>query len=65
MSGKWKGINPVHRFAPWSIPGSRVRYNRDYGAMLVAADELCINFSFYVRSDELIDSYTMIREQAP
>ena len=33
--------------------------------MLVTADELCINFSFYVRSGELIDSYTMIRENTP
>lgn len=56
--GKWKGISPVGRFGFWPTPGSRVRYNQDYGAMLVTANERCINFSFYSRGDELIDSYT-------
>jgi len=26
-----------------------VRYNHDYGAMLLTADEACISFSFYTR----------------
>ncbi len=43
------------------IPGSAVRYNQDYGAMRVDADESCINFSFYNRSGEQIDSYTLTR----
>jgi hypothetical protein len=63
LGGKWKGINPVHRFDLWPIPGSRVRYNQDYGALLVTADDVCINFSFYNRGGELIDSYTMTKEE--
>lgn len=43
------------------IPGSVVRYNQDYGAMRVDAGESCINFSFYNRSGEQIDSYTLTR----
>ena len=40
-------------------PQSLVRYNRDYGALRVQADETCINFSFFNRHHELIDSYTI------
>jgi len=57
--GKWTGIAPVGRFGFRSTPGSQVRYNQDYGAMLVTANEQCINFTAYSRGDELIDSYTM------
>lgn len=57
--GKWKGVDPVDRFGFWPTPGSQVRYNQDYGAMLVTANERCINFTMYNRGDELIDSYTM------
>ena len=38
--------------------GSVVRYNRSHGAMLVQAEEGCINSSFYNHTGELIDSYT-------
>ncbi len=37
----------------------QVRYNRNYGALLVTASEQCINFSYYNRDNKLIDSYTM------
>ena len=57
--GKWKGFSPVGRFDFQPTPGSRVRYNQDYGAMLVTANDRCINFTFYNRGDELIDSYTL------
>ena len=57
--GKWKGLSPVGRFDFQPTPGSRVRYNQDYGAMLITANERCINFTFYNRDDELIDSYTL------
>lgn len=43
------------------IPGSVVRYNQDYGAMRVDAGESCVSFSFYNRSGEQIDSYTLTR----
>jgi tartrate-resistant acid phosphatase type 5 len=36
---------------------SQFRYNSDYGAMLVSADEQQISFEFYSRGGELIDSY--------
>jgi hypothetical protein len=61
LSGKWRGFNPVHRFGFQPAAGSRVRYNQDYGAMLVNADEGCINFTLYNRSSELIDSYTLTK----
>jgi tartrate-resistant acid phosphatase type 5 len=44
------------------VPESVVRYNKDYGAMLVSASESCINFSFYSRAHELIDTYTLVKE---
>jgi hypothetical protein len=62
LGGKWKGINPVHRFDLWPVPGSRVRYNQDYGALLVTADDVCINFTFYNHGGELIDSYTLTKK---
>lgn len=41
------------------LPGSQVRYNADYGAMLIVADEQRITFQFINRSSELIDTYTI------
>ena len=42
-----------------SLPETRVRYNGDYGAMLVTATPDSINFKFITRTGELIDSYTI------
>lgn len=44
-----------------SEPESVVRYNVDYGAMQVWAGAECLNFSFYNRQNELIDSLTLRR----
>lgn len=41
------------------LPGSAVRYNQDYGAMLVTAGSGCLNFSFTNRAHTLIDSHTI------
>ena len=41
------------------IEGSQVRYNDDYGAMLVEASELQLSFQFINRSAEIIDSYEL------
>jgi len=41
------------------IPGSQVRYNDDYGAMLVESYQDSIVFKFYSRANELIDYYTL------
>ena len=61
LGGRTEGLNPIHRFLV-PVAGSKVRYNRDYGAMLVTADDMCINFSFYARDAELIDSFTLTKE---
>lgn len=60
LGGRWRSISPIHRFL-FPTPGSRVRYNLDYGAQLVTADETCVNFSFYNRSGVMIDSYSMFK----
>jgi hypothetical protein len=52
------GRKKIYPFGP-AMDGSAVRYNQDYGAMLVNAGESCINFSFVDRSATLIDSYTV------
>ena len=39
------------------LPESQFRYNADYGAMHVTADDRQITFEFYSRSGELIDSF--------
>jgi hypothetical protein len=58
LGGRWKDLTPIHQFGQ-PLEGSRVRYNIDYGAQLVTVDDGCINFTFYNRSGELIDSYTV------
>jgi tartrate-resistant acid phosphatase type 5 len=40
-------------------PGSQVRYNADYGAMLVVADPQQMTFQFFSRMDKLVDTYTL------
>jgi hypothetical protein len=42
------------------IPGSQVRYNDKYGAMLMTANEIRLTFSFYSVDSELIDFYEII-----
>ena len=42
-----------------AIPGSAVRYNQDYGAMLVTAGANCLNVRFITRAGQLIDSHTI------
>ena len=58
LGGRWKALPAIHHFGS-PLEGSRVRYNVDYGAQLVTVDQTCINFSFYNRSGELIDSHTL------
>lgn len=41
------------------IPGSQVRYNKDFGAMLVMADTSRISFQFITRTGLMVDSYTL------
>ncbi len=42
-----------------ALPESVVRYNRDYGAMLVKADDARITFQFVNRRGEVIDRYKL------
>ncbi len=58
LGGRWRSLPQIHRFGS-TMEGSQVRYNRDYGAQLVTTSETCINFSFFNREGDLIDSYTM------
>jgi tartrate-resistant acid phosphatase type 5 len=46
------------------ISGSQVRYNRDYGAMLVTANASSIEFQFISRTGALIDSYSLGKVQS-
>lgn len=55
LGGRWRR----HTFVDEPRPDSAVRYNQDFGAMLISATDTCINFSFYGRSEELIDSVTV------
>ena len=52
------GRRRIHPFDE-TKPGSAVCYNQDYGAMLITAGEPCMNFTFFNRSNEMIDSYTL------
>jgi tartrate-resistant acid phosphatase type 5 len=51
------GGESLHPFAS-PVPGSQVRYNADFGAMLVDATKRQISFRFYSRAGALIDSYS-------
>jgi hypothetical protein len=47
-----------------AISGSQVRYNKDFGAMLVDADTSQMKFQFINRAGTSIDSYTLIKPSA-
>ncbi len=44
---------------PTIVDGSQVRYNANYGAMLVDATDLQIKFQFINMNEQVIDSYTL------
>lgn len=52
------GGGPIYRFGEVD-PHSQVRYNRDYGAMLVIASAQQVLFQFITRQGEVIDTYTI------
>lgn len=52
------GMQTIYNFTTL-VSGSQVRYNSDYGALLVDATEAYINFQFINRKGVLIDSYYM------
>ncbi len=45
------------------LDGSQTRFNSDYGAMLVTADETQINFQFITRAGEMMDTYTITAQK--
>jgi tartrate-resistant acid phosphatase type 5 len=47
------------------VAGSRVRYNADYGALLVTASDTDLTYDFVSRTGKVIDSYTQSRLPAP
>ena len=47
------------------VAGSQVRYNGDYGAMLVGASALDITFQFVARTGAVIDTYTLTKPATP
>jgi tartrate-resistant acid phosphatase type 5 len=55
------GGKDLYPFKPWSVSGSVVRYNQDYGAQLINATAQCVNLSFLSRSNQVIDSVTLRR----
>ncbi|MBX6312589.1 MAG: hypothetical protein IRY99_06670 [Isosphaeraceae bacterium] len=48
----------ISQFDRDPVPGTAVRYNADYGAMLVDADETRMTFQFITRTGQVIDTYT-------
>jgi hypothetical protein len=52
------GGETLHPFST-PVPGSQVRYNADFGAMLVEATSQQITFRFYSRAGQLIDSSSL------
>jgi len=54
------GGGGIYRFGK-VLEGSVVRYNGDYGAMLVEADSQTIKFQFITRQGEVIDTYVLTR----
>jgi tartrate-resistant acid phosphatase type 5 len=53
------GGKDLYPFKPWSVTGSVVRYNQDYGAQLINATTQCLNLSFFSRAQAVIDSVTL------
>jgi phosphodiesterase/alkaline phosphatase D-like protein len=53
------GGGDIYNFRAIPLPESQVRYNSDYGAMLVDASTTQITFKFITRSGTLIDTYSM------
>ncbi len=52
------GGNGIYRFKT-VVPGSQVRYNADFGAMLVEASHDAITFQFISRKGVIIDTYSI------
>lgn len=56
------GGGPIYSFG-FTAAGSLVRFNQDYGAMLVEATEQQITFQFITRSGQVVDSLKISKSQ--
>jgi len=54
------GGGPIYAFTS-VLPGSQVRFNDDYGAMQVVADDQQMTFQFITRKGEVIDTYKLTK----
>jgi hypothetical protein len=54
------GGNGIYRFKT-AVPGSQIRYNADFGAMLVEASHDAITFQFISRKGMIVDIYSIHR----
>ncbi|MBI3962680.1 MAG: metallophosphoesterase [Deinococcus sp.] len=54
----------IYTFAD-PVPGSQVRYNEDFGAMLVEAGNSSITFQFIARTGAVIDTYNLQKSCPP
>jgi hypothetical protein len=52
------GGGPIYAFT-WILDQSQARFNDDYGAMLVTADPLQVNFQFITVDNQVIDTWTI------
>ena len=53
------GGRSLYGFSATPVTGSVVRYNTDYGAMLIEATDSSITFKFITRTGIEIDTYTI------
>ena len=60
LHGNGLGGGLIYEFV-YPLPESQFRYKGGYGAMLVSAAEMEMNFAFYNRSGKLIDSYQVTK----
>jgi tartrate-resistant acid phosphatase type 5 len=54
------GGSSIYRFLG-AVAGSQLRYNEDYGAMLVEAGERSLRFQFINRQQEIIDDFELTK----
>ena len=58
------GGNTIYTFGE-SVSGSQVRYNGEYGAMLVTADDSKIDFQFAITNGQVVDRYQLSKSAPP
>ncbi len=54
------GGQSKYTFQPTPVPGSQVRYNTKYGAMLVVANQTAITYQFIAVDGTIVDTYSQV-----